>query len=259
MPYRQLNPENITATLERLNRRIDERFPSRGLGRVCNDLLHISEEHVAAVAAIMKPQQGLRWGVAGVLLVGAAVIGWLIWQKVRLFGMNPNEFNSFEGVEAIVNMVILMGVGTWFLLNLESRIKRERALTNLHQLRSIAHVIDMHQLTKDPASKLAAEMRTKSSPERDMTTYELMRYLDYCAEMLSLTSKLAALYMQPLRDPVVIQAVNEIEDLTTNLSRKIWQKIMILHSSFGTDGETRNALIDPAIERSKPALASENS
>jgi hypothetical protein len=31
-----------------------------------------------------------------------------------------------------------------------------------------------------------------------------------------------------VRDPVIIQAVNEIEELTTNLSRKIWQKIMIL-------------------------------
>ncbi|MET0336210.1 MAG: hypothetical protein ABW063_00460, partial [Caulobacter sp.] len=57
----------------------------------------------------------------------------------------------------------------------------------------------------------------------------LMRYLDYCSEMLSLTGKLAALYMQNMRDPVIIEAVNEIEDLTTSLSRKIWQKIMILN------------------------------
>lgn len=47
--------------------------------------------------------------------------------------------------------------------------------------------------------------------------------------MLSLTGKLAALYMQNMRDPVIIEAVNEIEDLTTSLSRKIWQKIMILN------------------------------
>ena len=34
--------------------------------------------------------------------------------------------------------------------------------------------------------------------------------------------------MQDVHDPVIIEAVTEIEDLTTNLSRKIWQKIMIL-------------------------------
>jgi hypothetical protein len=62
-----------------------------------------------------------------------------------------------------------------------------------------------------------------------MSEFELARYLDYCSEMLSLTGKLAALYMQNMRDPVIIDSVNEIEDLTTSLSRKIWQKIMILN------------------------------
>jgi hypothetical protein len=61
-----------------------------------------------------------------------------------------------------------------------------------------------------------------------MSEFELTRYLDYCSEMLSLTGKLAALYMQNARDPVIISAVNEIEDLSTSLARKIWQKIMIL-------------------------------
>ena len=44
----------------------------------------------------------------------------------------------------------------------------------------------------------------------------MTRYLDYCSEMLSLTNKLAALYAQYLPDAVVIDAVNDIEQLTTN-------------------------------------------
>lgn len=227
MPYRQLNPHNITRTLEKLHARVEERFPGRGLVKVCGELLNISEAHVEEAAAASRPQTGLRALVALVLAAGFGVLVWLAWQKIRLFGMGPDEFNSFEGVEAIVNMIILIGAGVWFLLNLEIRRKRERVLSNLHELRSIAHVIDMHQLTKDPTSFRSARP-TRSSPERTLTPYELMRYLDYCAEMLSLTGKLAALYMQGLRDPVVIHAVNEIEELTANLSRKIWQKIMIL-------------------------------
>jgi hypothetical protein len=57
-----------------------------------------------------------------------------------------------------------------------------------------------------------------------------MRYLDYCSEMQSLTGKLAALYAQNLPDPIVIDAVNDIEELTANFSRKVWQKISILES-----------------------------
>jgi hypothetical protein len=47
--------------------------------------------------------------------------------------------------------------------------------------------------------------------------------------MLSLVGKVAALYVQDLDDPVVLGAVNDVENLTTGLSRKIWQKIMIIY------------------------------
>ena len=61
-----------------------------------------------------------------------------------------------------------------------------------------------------------------------MTPFELARYLDYCSEMLSLMGKLAALYVQRFPDTQAVAAVDAIEDLTTGLSRKVWQKIMIL-------------------------------
>ena len=116
----------------------------------------------------------------------------------------------------------------YFLLTIESRLKRRRALGVLHQLRSLAHVVDMHQLTKDPERLLSAEPSTPSSPEREMSAPELGRYLDYCSELLSVTSKLAALLVQYFNDEVVLGAVNEIETLTTGLSGKIWQKIRLL-------------------------------
>ena len=49
--------------------------------------------------------------------------------------------------------------------------------------------------------------------------------------MLSLIGKVAALYVQGFPDPVALQAVDDIEGLTTSLSREIWQKIMIIEQS----------------------------
>jgi hypothetical protein len=69
-----------------------------------------------------------------------------------------------------------------------------------------------------------------------MNRFQLARYLDYCAEMLALTAKLAALYAGESDDPVIVSAVNDIETLTSDLGRKIWQKIMIL----GQLDETRS-------------------
>lgn len=232
MAYSELQADRITATLKRLQARVNERFPDRGLATVCAELLAISEAHVDRLREVSRPNLKLRFLVTLVLVGGISGIGWGIYQKILMLRDDLGEVYSFEGVEAIANMILLVGAGVWFLLNLEARFKRTKALEALHELRSIAHVIDMHQLTKDPTSFVQAHQRTPSSPERNMTPFELMRYLDYCAEMLSITGKLAALYLQKLNDPVVADAVNEIENLTGNFSSKVWQKIMIVRSEI---------------------------
>lgn len=93
----------------------------------------------------------------------------------------------------------------------------------------------MHQLTKDPDKVLHPASDTPSSPEREYSQALTARYLDYCSELLSLASKVAALYAQTLDDPVVLAAVDEVEGLTTGLSGKIWQKIMILDRTVTPD------------------------
>ncbi len=228
--YSALSADSILTTLARLGDRVRERFPDRGLAGVCAELDRIARVHVKRVGEVSKPHLLLRGLVALVLLAGLLMAGFGIEQKVRQLMIGPDVI-GFEGIEAIANILILMGAAVWFLLNLEARIKRAQTLASLHELRSIAHVIDMHQLTKDPASLLGAG-RTASSPERDLSPTDLMRYLDYCTELLSLIGKLAALYMQGVRDEVVIHTVNDIEGLTTNLSSKIWQKIMIIRSEI---------------------------
>jgi hypothetical protein len=146
---------------------------------------------------------------------------------MRVDGASLSAPELVQGLEAAVNLLILFGGAIWFLLTLEERIKRRRALDALHRLRSLAHVIDMHQLTKDPTVVLDPH-KTSASPARTMTQFELTRYLDYCAEMLALIGKLAALYADRVRDSVVIAAVNDVENLTAGLGRKIWQKITII-------------------------------
>ena len=73
-----------------------------------------------------------------------------------------------------------------------------------------------------------------------MTAPELGRYLDYCSEMLSLTSKVAASFVQSLSDPVVLSTVNEIETLATGLSGKIWQKITLLERATRAEAALRS-------------------
>ncbi|MDP2775712.1 MAG: hypothetical protein Q8O61_19315, partial [Nocardioides sp.] len=106
--------------------------------------------------------------------------------------------------------------------------QRGRTLALLHQLRSTAHIIDMHQLTKDPEQLRPSYTMTSVSQPLDLTRDEMERYLDYCSELLSLVGKTAALCAEESRDAVVLDTVNSIEELTTGMARKIWQKISTL-------------------------------
>jgi len=131
-------------------------------------------------------------------------------------------------LQAGIESFIFLGAGIAFLMTIETRIKRRRALRAVRELRALAHLIDMHQLDKDPVYLAESGEATPSSPVRTMTAFELNRYFDYCCELLSLLGKLAALYGQNLDDPVAVGAVDKIESLTTGLSRKIWQKTTLL-------------------------------
>lgn len=227
--YRSLDSEKIVDTIGTLCRRIDERFPDAGLGKVCRELLTIALESQERSAWIAKPHKALRvitWLVLIIMAGGlAAIMGNAAWPRdgFELVGL-------VQGLEAGINITILLGAAALFLVTVEVRIKRKRALKAIHELRALAHVIDMHQLTKDPELLRARVQQTASSPKRALRAPELIRYLDYCSEMLSLIGKLAALYVQKFDDPVALGAVNEVEELTTGLSRKIWQKIMILNA-----------------------------
>lgn len=174
---------------------------------------------------IRKPIIALR--VASGLLVALIVIG--VFGTVLTLDNKDASLSLAEFIqllEAGINDIVLIGAGIFFLFTLETRIKRNRALDAIHELRSLAHIIDMHQLTKD----MTRMEHTQSSPLRPMTPAQLERYLDYCSEMLSLVGKIAALYIQHFNETVAIAAVTEVENLTTGLSRKIWQKITLIEN-----------------------------
>ncbi len=227
--YRNLEIADIVATLQQLSTRINERFPNCGLYRVCRELEGMARETSARAANISRPKLWLRslltiLGAAGVI-GGFFIVHWML-------GLRSSDelASTMQGLEATVNLVIIVGATAAFLVTLEARWKRQLALSALNEFRSIAHVIDMHQLTKDPSA--LGGPRTSSSPNRVMTRYELVRYLSYCSEMLSLASKAAAVYAENMHDSGVIDAVGDIERLTTNLSQKIWQKITMVETDI---------------------------
>ena len=221
MPQASLHllPERITETLERLEGRIEKRFGSdSGLLEVCQRLTVFSKDTARVMDDIARPMWWLRGLLGGFVSLGL-IAGIYTITSLRLSPGNLSLSDLVQVLEAITSEIIVIGGGLFFLVNIETRVKRARVVDAINKLREVAHIIDMKQLTKDP-----------DSPDQTLSDLELGRYLDYCSELLSLVSKIGVLYITRFDDTEATQSVNQLETLVTGLSAKIWQKISILQS-----------------------------
>jgi len=241
--------DEVRRTIERLHLRMRDRFPQSNLANVCRELHEISMETHRTVEWIARPNYWLRLGTYGFILVVVLVLMESLWQLDFPAG-GLNLADLVQLVDSTLNSIVWIGAGIVFLVTLENRRKRNRVIHAVNRLRCIAHIVDMHQLTKDPDSIAEHAFSTPHSPQRVLTQYELARYLDYCTEMLSLISKTAFLYVQDYHDPVAAEAVNDLEDLANGLSAKIWQKIMMLPTQ-----ERGPAVLQPDLRNRRDAPA----
>lgn len=232
--YRRLDPNLVAETASLLHRRISDRFPESGLSRVADELARTALEAGRKTRELTRPYYFLRTMVFVIIAAGLGAQVWALsvvdWSALK--DADDPVFIT-PVLESALNILLLMAGGVWFLVTLEERVRRGRIQAWLHQLRAFAHVIDMHQLTKDPTVILTAEAPPyRDRPVQIMTRPELVRYLEYCAEMLALTGKLAALMAGEAQDHVVVAAASDVENLSTDLGREVWQKIMILEELF---------------------------
>jgi hypothetical protein len=227
-----LEPDRIIDALTVLGARIRNRFPEAGLNAACERLLAISRRAKRRAETIARPIRGLRVAVALLVLVLLAA-PLFVTASFDTPRKALDLFSLVELIDSLARNLTLIAIAVIFLVTLETRIKRIRVLKAIRELRNVAHIIDMHQLSKDP------DHATHGLPSADrLSGYAMSRYLEYCNELLALTGKIAAVYIQEFDDSGAVQAVNEIEQLTAGLSQQILQKILILHhdESFGDTG-----------------------
>jgi hypothetical protein len=190
-------------------------------------LLQVAQQAVKRSQWMQRPNIPLRVGI-GVLVFIIPSLFLLLISTLKEFRVTELS-NFLQELDSGISSMVFIGAAIVFLVSWERRMKRSRALEAIHELRALAHILDMHQLTKDPESHLKDSRPDALPPgERRLTPFQLSRYLDYCVDTLALISKIGALYSENFQDPVLLEAVDDLEDLTSGLSQKIWQKIMLL-------------------------------
>jgi len=228
----RLEAEPVLTTLHQLRERIGARFPERGLYAVSGELVVLAGD-VATSSARQRDRLRVvrlasRATIALVIGVTALLLGFAVRAAI-VDGGPAHDIEWLSLLESGVNDVVFAAIGIWFLYTVPERLRRSDSLALLHELRSLAHVIDMHQLNKDPERLRTGFTPTEASPTIGLSHEELEHYLDYCSELLSMVGKTAALCAEESRDAVVLDTVSTIETLTTGMSRKIWQKISVLN------------------------------
>lgn len=192
--FRRIDVRAVHDTIVQLERRIAARFPESGLRRVAQELIVVADQASARINRISQRSVGLQI-ISWLLAIAILSILLTIPFSLRL-GDVGTLANAIQVLEAALSASFFIGAAILFVLSFDTRIRRQRALTAIHEMRAFAHVVDMHQLTKDPSLLLRPGAETDVSPKRSYTAFELQRYLDYCSEMLGLISKLAVLYVQ---------------------------------------------------------------
>jgi hypothetical protein len=235
---RKLRKDKLVETARAVRQRIKERFPSAGLSGVADEIVQITEDAIERAEAISRPDLRLRAGLVVLLLI--AVGGLVAYVQTRNDG-KPSWHAALDFLDATKGSTAILGATAIFLYTLEARLKRRRALRAVHELRAMAHLVDMHQLAKDP-DRLGDPTNPVEVADRKATADDLGRYLHFCTELLALVSKVGQLYVQDFPDTTAVTAVDHFEALATGLSNKIWQKIMILDQ---TRSQTETAPPNP--------------
>ncbi len=228
-----LDAGSVRATVVRLDARIRARFPARNLTRLPGQLIEVID-HLTERQDVWRTRR--RWLIRACRVgIGLVVLG-LLYALVLIAvqssaSSEPHGWDWLSVFESLVNDAVFAGIAIYFLWALPERLQRHGDLATLQRLRSVAHVVDMHQLTKDPERLRSDFAVTSESVALGMSAIELANYLDYCSELLSMVGKTAALFGEHTDDRTTLATIAGIEDLTNNLSGKIWTKISLLPSA----------------------------
>lgn len=244
----QLAADHVGATVSQLERRIHARFGERGLTKAARDLGQLV---VVVRGEADRSHMRLRHRTSAARAISAVIVAATLFALIVSLRSTVTDGLAHTAdwvplVESIVNDLVFAAIAVLFLWALPERLERRVLLDQLHRLRSLAHVIDMHQLSKDPEQANASYVPTAESIRHGLDAEQLHYYLNYCSELLSLTAKTAALCAEHSADGVVLDTIASIETLTTELSEKIWQKISLLPSATATATSTARALRNDA-------------
>lgn len=223
-----LIPTELAAACSRLADRVHAWFPNRGIDRHAQWLAaHVAQVVADGRSAIEAP----RWlrlisdigGVAALVLLLAT--SFLCVRRVGDIDYLPTYLSSLDAFLTVLAATVAGGLT---MRSVRQRVERDRAIRKLNTLRSFAHVTDMLQVSKCPTRLLFVSASELPVAGDDADAPGMSRYIACCAEIMSMTGTVAALYGEWTSDALAHSAIDDVEQLCATLEGKSLQRVLLL-------------------------------
>lgn len=212
----RLDSARIVETADYLSRELGTQLPGSSLAGLADALAKIARAPDDQTRQARKPIYVLR--AASAIAIGVAVVALaLVARHVHARWEFATITDLFAGLQAGVNLLVLLAGALWFLVSIEARIKRRRTLQSIGELREFLHVIDVTQLYYTPDFYSAAPAMGKLKLDHT--------YLLCCTRMLGLIGNLAALHARGTSADSILRASFELELLANTITAKLQSKV----------------------------------
>jgi hypothetical protein len=214
----RLDPARITETAENLAQRISEKMPGSSLSNLAVELAGIARATDQRARQASRPILAIR--LASATAIGLGLLGlWYLVDHIHTRWEFGTITELFEATDAGFNLLVILAGALWFLITLEARLKRKRALGSIEELREFIHVIDLTQLYYTPELYNPDDANSQNAWGFDYT------YLLFCTQMIGVISNLAALYTRGAAGDSVLRAASDVEMLATAVNSKLLSKV----------------------------------
>ena len=209
----RLDSDKIVETAKNLSDDIHARLPGSSLAMLALELLGIAMAAEKRGEKARSPIYTIR--VASGLAVGLVLLAlWYLFGHLHVKWQPGTVIDVMGGLNTAINLVALLAGALWFFITLEARLKRQKALAFIEELREFIHVIDVTQLYYTPD---LYRSRLGNAPT-NLTIDET--YLLYCTQMLAVISNLAPLYTRGSTGDSILRAASEVEMLAIAITTK---------------------------------------
>jgi len=213
----RLDPARIIETAENLARDVGEKLPGSSLAGLAVELSQIARATVDRARQARRPIYAIRVLSLLAISVGLLVL-WYLMAHIHARWVFGTITEVFEAADAGFNLLVLLAGALWFLVTIENRIKRKKALEFIEELREFTHVIDVTQLFYTPLVYSPDPADARTSLSFDYT------YFLYCTQMLGVISNLAALYTRGAAGDSILRAASDVEQLANAITVKLLSK-----------------------------------